>query len=73
MLLVRPNFRASSWICVASSRVGASASSVGPWREFLCMLLMMWRKPGKRKPSVFPDPVLATPTTSRPCSAGGQA
>ena len=67
----RPNLTHSSWICVASSRVGAITSVVGPCRGSF-RSCMMRRKAGTRKPSVLPDPVLATPTTSKPRIAGAQ-
>mmetsp|Transcript_22562 Transcript_22562/g.53608 ORF Transcript_22562/g.53608 Transcript_22562/m.53608 type:complete len:215 (-) Transcript_22562:2-646(-) len=71
MLELWPNLTVSSWICVASSRVGASTRMIGPWRGSLRGPLFTCWNPGKRNPSVLPEPVFATPTQSRPCSAAG--
>lgn len=68
----RPNLSASVLICMASSRVGASTSMVGPARASL-RSAWMWSMPGSRKPHVLPEPVLAMATRSRPLSAMGQA
>ena len=71
-----PNLTHSSAICVASSRVGASTSTRG---AFGCpgigpgLLPQSCLNAGTRKPSVLPLPVFATPMTSDPASAGGQA
>mmetsp|Transcript_24077 Transcript_24077/g.71596 ORF Transcript_24077/g.71596 Transcript_24077/m.71596 type:complete len:428 (+) Transcript_24077:1204-2487(+) len=63
---------ASSWICCASSRVGASTNARGPRvdRSALRAAAASQRR-GSRKPSVFPDPVCAIATTSRPASVSG--
>ena len=66
----RPNLSASSLICTASSRVGASTSMLGPARGSV-RVAMICRKPGSRKPQVLPLPVLAMATRSRPSSAIG--
>jgi hypothetical protein len=68
----RPNLSASVLICMASSRVGASTSRVGPWRASL-RVAWMWSMPGSRKPHVLPLPVLAMATMSRPLRAIGHA
>ena len=71
--MARPNFAVSSWICVASSRVGARTVTVGPTgrgNEGPC-LPRMCMIPGKRYPTVLPDPVFATEMRSYPCSAIG--
>mmetsp|Transcript_6601 Transcript_6601/g.23533 ORF Transcript_6601/g.23533 Transcript_6601/m.23533 type:complete len:280 (+) Transcript_6601:281-1120(+) len=67
-----PNLEHSSWICCASSRVGASTSTIGPspGRRNSCAL--MCTTAGSRNDSVFPEPVCAMPTTSRPERAIGQ-
>ncbi len=52
----RPNLSASSLIWTASSRVGASTSTVGPARGSLRVALMC-SMPGSRKPHVLPEPV----------------
>mmetsp|Transcript_10503 Transcript_10503/g.44686 ORF Transcript_10503/g.44686 Transcript_10503/m.44686 type:complete len:252 (+) Transcript_10503:1011-1766(+) len=58
------NLRLSSWIWIASSRVGAITSAIGnvlrpprgpPWRPLVRMPWMM----GKQNAAVFPDPVCA--------------
>jgi len=66
-----PNLSASSLICTASSRVGASTSRVGPPRGSL-RVAFMCSMPGSRKPHVLPDPVLAIDTISLPWQAMGQ-
>jgi hypothetical protein len=68
----RPNLSASALICMASSRVGASTSTVGPARGSRRVALMCMM-PGSRKPQVLPEPVLAMATQSRPDSAMGHA
>ena len=68
-----PNLFVSSWIWVANSRVGASTRMVGPCLGSFLPPFKMCTNPGTKNPSVLPEPVLATPTTSRPCSAAGQA
>ena len=60
-----PNFLVSSCICVASSRVGAITSVVGPARGS-GRSFMIRMNAGTMKASVLPEPVLATPTTSCP-------
>ena len=60
-----PNFTASSCICVANSLVGDSTNTVGPICELLRERLRCI-KPGIKYPNVFPDPVLAIATISRP-------
>mmetsp|Transcript_49705 Transcript_49705/g.106210 ORF Transcript_49705/g.106210 Transcript_49705/m.106210 type:complete len:269 (+) Transcript_49705:405-1211(+) len=64
--------RASSWICCASSRVGASTTPTGP-RSLRSVLLRVAasHSSGIKKPIVLPEPVWATPTTSRPASEMG--
>ena len=68
----RPNLSASSLICTASSRVGASTHIVGPARGSL-RVAAQCMKPGSRKPHVLPDPVLAMAMRSAPRSATGHA
>mmetsp|Transcript_679 Transcript_679/g.2289 ORF Transcript_679/g.2289 Transcript_679/m.2289 type:complete len:280 (+) Transcript_679:311-1150(+) len=72
MFEARPNLSASSLIWHASSRVGASTSTVGPIRGSLRVALMCMI-PGIRKAAVLPEPVLAIATTSRFCMHTGQA
>mmetsp|Transcript_7839 Transcript_7839/g.12349 ORF Transcript_7839/g.12349 Transcript_7839/m.12349 type:complete len:268 (-) Transcript_7839:424-1227(-) len=72
MPMARPNLRHSSWIWVASSRVGERTTTVGPTgRSPLEDLLWMCMMPGNRYPTVLPDPVLATEMMSYPCRAMG--
>mmetsp|Transcript_22898 Transcript_22898/g.63275 ORF Transcript_22898/g.63275 Transcript_22898/m.63275 type:complete len:230 (+) Transcript_22898:1843-2532(+) len=73
MPAARPNLSASLLICTASSRVGASTSSWGPWRKSLWPAFLMCIMPGSKKPHVLPLPVLLTATMSRPPKSTGQA
>mmetsp|Transcript_3344 Transcript_3344/g.8286 ORF Transcript_3344/g.8286 Transcript_3344/m.8286 type:complete len:223 (+) Transcript_3344:916-1584(+) len=70
-----PASSSTSWIWHASSRVGAMASMMGrplphcspsTSRAWICAM------PGTPNASVFPDPVDAMPTRSRPDSTTGQ-
>ena len=72
MPMARPNLALSSWICVASSRVGARTVTVGPTgrgRTEAC-LPRMCMIPGKRYPNVCRS-VFATEMRSYPCCAMG--
>mmetsp|Transcript_99270 Transcript_99270/g.281117 ORF Transcript_99270/g.281117 Transcript_99270/m.281117 type:complete len:338 (-) Transcript_99270:405-1418(-) len=71
MPLERPNFSASIWICCASSRVGASTSTMGP-RCASAPLRSTCAKPGPRNASVLPLPLLAMPMRSWPAARIGQ-
>ena len=62
--------RSRTSICIASSRVGARTRIDGPWRGSTREASTL-RKPGTRKPKVLPEPVLATPITSRFAIAAG--
>ena len=66
-----PNFCVSSIIWHASSRVGASTSKIGPLVFFLDWIC--WWNDGRRKPHVFPLPVLAMHIKSTPLIANGHA
>lgn len=46
--------------------MGPSPSAKGCWS-------MIWRSMGSKKAKVLPDPVLATPITSRPDMSAGMA
>lgn len=69
-----PNLVASSLIWHASSRVGARTTTYGPdpirGLHPPGLLSNAWNA-GSKKPSVFPDPVLATEMMSRPLRAMG--
>jgi hypothetical protein len=67
-----PNLSHSFWICIASSRVGARTSMIGPSPRLNSGCALMCTIPGSRNASVLPDPVSATPIMSRPESATGQ-
>lgn len=67
----RPNLSASSLICTASSRVGASTAIVGPTRGSL-LVAAQCVKPGSKNPHVLPDPVLAIEIRSEPLRATAQ-
>mmetsp|Transcript_37501 Transcript_37501/g.120542 ORF Transcript_37501/g.120542 Transcript_37501/m.120542 type:complete len:216 (+) Transcript_37501:1102-1749(+) len=65
--------RASSWICWASSRVGASTNASGPRVfRFSFRLDAASHSRGRRKPMVLPEPVWATATTSLPRNVSGR-
>lgn len=59
------------WICWASSRVGASTSTIGPSSLNSLGWLMMWTMAGRIYAKVLPEPVWAIPTKSRPERAIG--
>lgn len=67
-----PNSLATDWICWASSRVGASTSTIGPSPRDSGRWLLMCTSPGSMYASVLPEPVMAMPSRSRPDSAMGQ-
>mmetsp|Transcript_25316 Transcript_25316/g.63323 ORF Transcript_25316/g.63323 Transcript_25316/m.63323 type:complete len:284 (-) Transcript_25316:116-967(-) len=75
----RENLANSAWICIASSRVGASTTTAGPRASPRLAgaagggCALTWTRAGRRKPSVLPLPVSAMPTTSRPFSRHGHA
>ena len=54
--------------CIASSRVGARIRTRTPER----FLPRSFSSRGRKKASVLPEPVLATPIVSRPAMSGGQ-
>ena len=60
-----PNLSASSLICTASSRVGASTAMVGPTRGSR-RVAAQCMNPGSRNPHVLPEPVLAIEIRSDP-------
>mmetsp|Transcript_61783 Transcript_61783/g.110009 ORF Transcript_61783/g.110009 Transcript_61783/m.110009 type:complete len:220 (+) Transcript_61783:1338-1997(+) len=62
----------SSWICCASSRVGVKNSAIGPSPRFSGGCASTCIMHGRRNVIVLPEPVSATPTTSRPDRAAGQ-
>mmetsp|Transcript_29605 Transcript_29605/g.104291 ORF Transcript_29605/g.104291 Transcript_29605/m.104291 type:complete len:240 (+) Transcript_29605:922-1641(+) len=64
----RPKASNTSWICTASSRVGASATAKRRegWSSSLCRM-------GSANAPVLPDPVSARPMTSRPAMPCGMA
>mmetsp|Transcript_71294 Transcript_71294/g.202178 ORF Transcript_71294/g.202178 Transcript_71294/m.202178 type:complete len:202 (-) Transcript_71294:840-1445(-) len=64
---------ASRWICSASSLVGATAKTMGPSPSARAGWSRTWRIAGRRYASVFPEPVCATPMTSRPHIMAGIA
>jgi len=62
------NFLASSAICMANSRVGASTSAEGYALPYGCLgggFLSSWFMMGRRKAAVFPEPVCAQLIRSR--------
>ena len=66
-----PNFRDSSRICTASSRVGAIVSTMGPSPGLRYGCALMCTIAGSMNASVLPEPVDARPIMSRPRSAIG--
>eukprot|EP00968_Pinguiococcus_pyrenoidosus_P011531 scaffold927_cov230-Pinguiococcus_pyrenoidosus.AAC.13 len=70
------NLRASLAIWTASSRAGAMMRPMGPSPSssgYVATWSRMCRNMGRRKARVFPEPVLATPMTSRPLMMAGTA
>ena len=68
-----PKRTTSSWICSASSRVGASTSASGPSPSASTGCAFTCTTAGSRKASVLPDPVSASPMKSAPFIAIGHA
>mmetsp|Transcript_22852 Transcript_22852/g.73891 ORF Transcript_22852/g.73891 Transcript_22852/m.73891 type:complete len:247 (-) Transcript_22852:36-776(-) len=66
--MAAPKASKTSWICTASSRVGASATP----KSRLGFSRSLWRM-GRPNAPVFPLPVSARPMTSRPLNATGIA
>lgn len=73
MLRTLQNGLASLTICNASSRVGVMTTAIGPSPVWSGRWSLMCRSRGSRKAIVFPDPVFATPMTSRPDMMAGMA
>ena len=67
------SFLHSAKICDPSSRVGASAKTMGPSPLLSSGWSIAWTSAGSKNAAVFPLPVLAIPTTSRPWSNAGIA
>ena len=69
----RPNFLQSFPICVTSSLVGPMIIPIGPSPCSIAGWSLTWRSIGRTYASVFPLPVFATPTQSRPDMIAGSA
>ena len=67
------SFLHSAKICDPSSRVGASTKTIGPSPLLSSGWSIAWTSAGSKNAAVFPLPVLAIPTTSRPESSAGIA
>ena len=59
----------ASATCIASSRVGTSTSAAGRLRPSPCAAIRC--RSGSANAAVFPVPVAAWPSRSRPASSGG--
>eukprot|EP00967_Tisochrysis_lutea_P069144 scaffold90789_cov30-Tisochrysis_lutea.AAC.3 len=66
--IMEPRASSCSPICRASSRVGETMSPKSG-----CGFSSSWLSTGSPKAAVLPEPVSASPITSRPCSAHGIA
>mmetsp|Transcript_11088 Transcript_11088/g.29197 ORF Transcript_11088/g.29197 Transcript_11088/m.29197 type:complete len:279 (+) Transcript_11088:647-1483(+) len=70
--ILAPASRTTTSDCIASSRVGASTSTRAPPLDPLGGGVAQCIIAGRKKASVLPEPVSATPTMSRPAIITGQ-
>ena len=63
---------ATTFVCIANSRVGATTKILGLFKSLIFLSFKIFHTAGNKKPSVFPEPVSAIPTISRPADNIGQ-